>query len=84
MAQFIFISFFLNKKTLIRLLRSIENETSFSEVFQNGDEIERGAFGVIYKVVNRASGKPVAAIKWVNLRNPRGTLLEQQTIQESK
>ena len=50
-----------------RVLRRVENQRTFAKYLSDGDRIGSGAFGNIFKVINRKNGKVVAAVKRVDL-----------------
>ena len=64
------------------LLRKVVNEKKYTLYFQYGDHMGSGAIGSIQKVVDRKSGKNVAAAKRVNLKRSQSSNIQKLTEQE--
>ena len=51
------------------LFQNVKGEDSYEQYFEDGTKIASGGFGVVSPVINRKTGKVVAAIKRTNLEN---------------
>ena len=60
---------------------NVRGEDFYRRHFEDGAEIASGGFGVVYPVINRDTGKVVAAIKRTNLEG-RGERLKDYSRKE--
>ena len=49
------------------LFQKVKNEDSYQKYFKDGEKFAKGGFGLVYPVINRETGKVIAAIKRVDL-----------------